>query len=242
VKPKHVQNLVTQAFCLEAISDKKGCTSRYVDMPGKPLKKFIIAGIKSGQYFRLFAEDFKKHDGNIDIFHYFCPTISDSNKGKFINMGLLEIMFPTVYARLTEDDPSLVVPTIVEVMKKENNQDVRNMLDTRAIAWRTSVKPSKRDFDATPLMNEKSPFDFYMTMMGRYEESHSNFQWAKQYKEGLPILRRFFEDFRGSDQDLLDNVRDSFNQIRPDNPEMNIGIIADMCAAAIFLHLSYDRS
>jgi hypothetical protein len=240
MKPEQVQNLVTQAFCLEAISDKDGCTSRYVDMPGKSLKKFIIAGINSGQYFRLLAEDFKKRDGNIDIFNYFCPAITDSNKGKFINFGLLEIMFPTVYARLSEDDLSLVIPTIVEVMKKENNQDITHMLNARAIAWQTAVKASKRDFDGTPFMNAKSPFDFYMMLMDKYDESHSNFQWAKQYKKGLPILRTFFEDFRSSDQDVLEKIKNSFNRIRPNNPKMNIGIIADMCAAALFLHLSYE--
>ncbi|MBL7147848.1 MAG: hypothetical protein ISS82_03420 [Nanoarchaeota archaeon] len=133
MNPDKLQDLVTIAFCIEAISDKKGCTTRYTDLHGKPLENFIIAGINTGKYFRELASDILNNK-NPNIFDYFVPALKACNlykSQKTINFGLLEIMFPTVYARLISENSSEVIGNIINLMKKENTEDVQNLINAK---------------------------------------------------------------------------------------------------------------
>jgi hypothetical protein len=233
--PDKVQDFVTMAFCLEAISDKEGCTTRFSDIPGKPLESFIRSGIKSGKFFRLLASEMKDKP---DIFGHLVETIIESRGSKTINFGLLEIMFPAVYARILCNDREKVVDTILSIMKKDNQRDAMNLIEARKEAWKTSVNENKRDFSGQEFREARSPYRLYMMLMKRCPEGDSNCQWAEQYERGLPLLRAFFEDFKG--KQLLEQVKASFDRIRLENPDLRLGIIADMCAAAIFLHLSFE--
>lgn len=241
LNPDNIQDLVVKAFCVEAISDKKGCTTRYVDLDNKPLLDFVIAGINVGKYFRSLASDIQKNTNPL-IFKHYLPALNNSNlhkSQKTINFGLLEIMFPVVYARMISNLHSHVMDNIINIMKKENTKDVENLIMARKEAWKTSIDKEKRDFDGSKFNSFKSPYEFYMALMNVYGEDSSNYQWASEYKKGLPILRKFFNNFMLSNKPLLEEIKDSFNQIRDENPSTRLGIIADMCAAAIFLYLSY---
>ena len=85
-----VKDLVSIAFCLEAISDKEGCTTRYVDLEGKPLSSFLVSGIVSGKYFYKLANDIKRNK-KAEIFKYFESDLKDSLQ--YLNKDNLKI-FP----------------------------------------------------------------------------------------------------------------------------------------------------
>ena len=238
--PETVQELVTTAFCLEVIADKPGCTTRYVDLPDKPFHDFIIAAINSGKFFRKLAFDVFDNR-NPSIFKYFVPALSEVNlhkSSKTINFGLLEVMFATVYARLQCNDKQKIIDKIVDVMKKESPEDVQNLLAARKIAWKSSTKSYKKDFSGEQFQESKSPYEFYMALMQKYDNDTGHHQWANQFKQGLPILKAFFDDFMHS-KSLLDNIKFSYQNIREKYPNIKIGIVADMCAAALFLSLSF---
>lgn len=241
--PSEVQQLVAKAFVLEAMSDKPGCTTRYEDLPGKPLQDFVIAGINSSAAFGDFAHDFIK-DSTTPVFKYNVQALKISNthkSTKFINFGLLEIMFPTVAARLTTNNPKKVVDEIIKLVKHAEPQDVQTLLATRQLAWSTSQNPSKTSFETAKYKEQQSVWDFYQALNQNFDEETSNYQWSQQFKEGLPLLRAFFDDYQQADE-LLNTTTSSFNRLRKENSNTSVGILADMCAAAMFLWLSFHDS
>jgi len=242
MNPDKVQDLVTIAFTLEAISDKKGCTTRYVDLPERSLSDFLIAGINASKYFRKLAQDIEKGK-NPEIFGYFLKAIETANhlkSPKTVNFGLLEIMFPTVYARLISENKNKVIDKIIELMKRGTNKDVGFLIEVRKEAWKSSANPLKKNFTGEKFIHLNSPYEMYLKFLTGYPESHANHQWAKEYQRGLPILREFFESFRNVEK-LLEEIKIAFNTIKEKNPQIKTGIIADMCAAAIFLFLSFQK-
>src|SRR5436190_2983869 len=105
LSPSNVQELVTKAFIIEAITDKPGCTTRYQDLPGKPLQDFVLAGINSSEAFRIFTKAWQDNPKTL-VYSYNLTALKSANKhksAKYINFGLLEIMFPVVAGRLATD-------------------------------------------------------------------------------------------------------------------------------------------
>lgn len=238
--PDIIQDLVTIAFSLEPLADKEGCTTRSVDLPDKPLTSFIIAGIASGQYFRRQAEDLRV-DPQTPIFKYYTQALESSKRygeRKIINFGLLEIMFPTVAARLVCDDASQVIPKMIEIMKQPSQEDVSNLINARMLAWATSRDQEKKSFSGAELQSVGSPWDLYGELSKFYPGIVSARQWAEQYDQELPIIRDTVERLR-QQADILETVKSVYLDYRKQQPDLKIGIIADMCAAGLFLYLSF---
>lgn len=237
-----IASLVCKAFVLEAITDKPGCTTRYSDLPGKPLEDFVIAGINSSGVFSDFAEHYlRSKDGEVFNFNVKALECSNVHKSsKFVNFGLLEIMFPVVAARLREKDSTKVVDEIISVIKETDNRDVRNLLATRKIAWSTSIREHKINFDFDKYEDVASVWDFYEQMSVDFGVGNSNYHWAMEYKNGLPILSAFFDGYMKSGN-VMESTKAIFEEQRKRSPDVSIGIVADMCAAAIFLRLSFDE-
>ena len=241
--PSEIRQLVAKAFVIEAVTDKPGCTTRYEDLADKPLQDFIMAGINSSEAFGLFTKAFID-DANTPIYSYNVIALKSANKhksAKYINFGLLEIMFPVVAARLTTNKPEDIINKVIELTKKTTSHDVRYLLETRNLAWSTSQTPHKIAFDPNNYKNLDSIWDFYMAMFKDFPSESSNFQWAKQYKEGLPILKSFFDAYLKSNE-ILQTTKSVFIKQKEANPKAAVGIIADMCAAAIFLWLSFNET
>lgn len=241
--PIQVQNLVTKAFILEAITDKPGCTTRYHDLPGKPLTDFLLAGINVSESFKKFAEAYA-NDYHTPIFSYNADALLASNlhkSHKYINFGLLEIMFPTVAARLSDNNPDTVIDTLLELIRKSGNEDVSAVLHTRDIAWSTSTNTIKTDFKYEKYKSLSSVWDFYETIYNDFDPTTSNHQWTAEFKKGLPLLRNFFEAYTDSGE-VVYTTKIVFEKERTAHPNISVGIVADMCAAAIFLWLSFHES
>ncbi len=238
-----IQDLVTKSFVLEAITEKPGCTSRYEDLPGKPLQDFIVAGINSSRYFTSLARDFK-NDTSVSIFKYNLAALKNSNKhksSKYINFGLLEVMFLAVYARLKTDNPSKIISSMVEEIRNTSNKDVNYLLKTRELAWSTSITQHKINFAPDKYKKLESVWDFYDKLHSDFGVESSNFQWAEQYKKGLPILKAFFDAYTKNGE-VINTTKLIFKIQRAKNPLVAVGILADMCAAAVFLWLSFNEA
>lgn len=233
--------LATKSFVLEAITDKPGCTSRYTDLPDKPLQDFLIAGINSSPYFGLLARDFYQTK-NMNLFDHNISALKASNihkSAKFVNFGLLEIMFPVVYARLKTADQNAIVDEVINAIKHTTNKDVQVLLKTRKLAWSTSTKSHKVSFDASRYDKSPSVWDFYQSLYDDFDEDTSQHQWAKQYQIGLPILAAFYNNYRENNE-VVNSTKKTFERLKKQYPYVPVGILADMCAAAIFLWLSFN--
>jgi hypothetical protein len=234
--------LVQRALVLEPLADKAGCTSRYEDLPGRPLESFVLAGINVGPAFERFAED--QLSGETRKFHRFEQALQGSNHhtpGKYVNFGLLEILFPTVAARLACNDQAKVVPTIIELMKQAPANDVTEMVNARELAWSTSEKRDAKMADLTPKVRQAtSPYDFYEKMIAKTPHG-SAAEWVATYQQGLPLITEQWEVMKLHDGSLLEKISAAYTAVRERNPDIRVGILADMCAAAIFLYLSFEK-
>lgn len=231
-----IRDLVAKAFIIEAVTDKPGCTTRYKDAPGKPLEDFLLAGINVSRYFKAYTKDqaiFTENPGAL--------RASNQHKSdKYINFGLLEILYPTVAARSLTSKPEDVVPMIIELMKKAGKEDVEILLECRQIAWGTSRHLPRTNFRFDSYKNCHSPYEFYMKLIEHSEEASSEYQWGMQYKLGLPILRHFFEAYMEAGEYMKTTTR-VFQEMLTQYPRVAKGIHADMCAAALFLYFSYTE-
>ena len=235
--------LVQKAFCLEVLADKLDCTSRFHDLPDRPLEDFVIAAINVGPIFEAFVADHQK--GVKTLFHRHKEALRASNihkSNKFVNFGLIEIMFPVVAARLGCDDPKLAVHKVVDLMKQASKEDVGYMVEARKLAWSSSEKKNEKLNDLTDVVRgAKSPFVYHEAILRSSAATTSGHQWAKHYQDGLPWLAQQFDSLQKSKGPLLDRIKEAFDPVRRENPNIRIGILADMCAAAIFLHLSFSE-
>ncbi|MEK9155374.1 MAG: hypothetical protein AAB839_01875 [Patescibacteria group bacterium] len=169
--PHDIQRLVTIAFVLEALSEKEGCTTRTVDLPGKPLEDFLIAGINVGRHFQALAEDVVREGESVEIFRHFIPALTDANRNKspkFVNFGLLESMFTTVAARMLTTSGSTAIERMTDLTVREKPRDVHHLLDARKRAWSTSTNEDKRNYDDSSSRGIRSISDFYRQLMREF--------------------------------------------------------------------------
>lgn len=243
LSPDEIQRIVTIAFTLEAISDKDECTTRYVDLPGKPLQDFLIAGINVGKHFRSLAEDVAREGERVEIYRHFVSALRDANankSAKFVNFGLLESMFATVAARLLSDSGAEVPQRLRMLFDRPIAADVLHLLDARKLAWSTSSNDAKKNFDDSPSRHLASLGEFYRQLTQMFGPETSNYQWGKHIADGFPVLRTTYAALHEC-EDVLRAIPDIHRTLRKEFPHMKIGILADWSAAAIFLHL-YDES
>lgn len=235
--PNEIQSLVTKAFVIEALTDKPDCTTRFVDTPGLPLTGFVHAGINSSQYFREV-----KADG--PVYATMVEAIENPNKHKspkYNNMGLLAVLFPAVIARLQTNKPDEVVDQIIEVIKNTNRADLEENMKAKKIAWSTSTKDRKKAFDVDEFDDCESVWDYYLKQNKKYHNDHTTsiWRWSQQHIDGLPILRAFFEAYMENDE-YMETTKKVFEEQKAKYPYKMTGILADMCAAALFLYFSFS--
>lgn len=239
--PDDIQRLVVTAFTLEAIANKDECTTRYVDLPGKPLEDFLIAGINVGRYFRLLADDVEVEENRIEIFRHFVPALGDSNankSSKYVNFGLLEAMFATVAARLLSSSGYEAIEQMLKLFDREVPADVHYLLDARKLAWSTSTNIEKQNFDDAVFQDLPSVTSFYNKLSIAFGADTSNHQWAMHAHNRFPILQKTYDALQ-SNANILETVPIIHRSLRTEYPTTRIGILADYSAAAIFLRL-YD--
>lgn len=239
--PDDIQRLVTIAFTLEAISDKDECTTRYVDLPGKPLQDFLIAGINVGKHFRSLSDDVAQEGENVEMFRCFVAALRESNankSSKYVNFGLLESMFATVAARLLSDSGHGAIERMTQLIHREVPADVHHLLDARKVAWSTSTNDEERKYDDSASRSLSSVANFYRKLTQTFGSDTSHHQWSTHALQGFPILRKTYDALQAG-SDILQTIPLIHRSLRAEYPTMRIGILADYSAAAIFLHL-YD--
>ena len=238
--PDEIQDLVTYSFCLEVLSDKDGCTTRYKDIPGKPLHDFISSAIVSGKYFRLLARDIV--DGkNPGVFDYLLNALLDSRKissSKLINFGLLQMMFIVVYVRLIDQNPRTIFESLNNLVKRKDIRDVDKLGRGHLEAWKDSTKNYRRNFQ---IPASESIYDFYLNNIINPIRSDDigGIHWTEEFVNGFPTIRHFYDYFEKTTGSLAERIKGAYDSF--DKKYIRIGVIADMCAVAIFLHLSFQQ-
>ncbi len=243
ISPEEIQDLTTIAFCIEPLAEKEGCTTRTKDLPGRPLADFLIAGINSSKYFRYLAQDLRT-DKSVPVFKYLLTALENANNcksSKTINFGLLQIMFFAVKARILENDRKNVIAKMTEILSTESVESAHHLLEGCLKAWSTSNDSIKRHFNADAYKNADSLSGLYLKIAEDYPPDHSLHQWSHELLNGFKLLEFIFNMLSESKGDRLDMLAEIFSKAKRDNPDVKSGIIADFCAAALFLDLSYSK-
>lgn len=228
------------AFTLEALAEKEGCTTRFVDLPEKPLQDFLIAGINAGKHFRALAEDWA--NGKTAMFGRLVAALQTANaykSAKTINFGLLEAMSMAVSARLNAADAASAVDRMTELVRTAGRDEVASLLAARQIAWQTSRKAHKRNFAVEQYDACTSLWDFHLSLVEDYPADTAHHQWGRHITAGFPLLRRMVDALSSSDcAQLTSSVSLGDKALRQEYPHIKPGILADFWAVAIFLRLS----
>lgn len=238
--PDQIQSLVSISFALEALFEKDGCTTRSIDLPGKPLESFIIAGVNVGPAFRHLAEDLQRGTLAHSFVHFPEALLrsNDHKDAKTVNFGLLEILFLVVHGFLSQRSGQSLVSRLDELLDENGQDAVQALLEARHIAWKSSTSQDKRGFDATQYASLPTMRQFYTRLAADYPASDSNHQWAMHALGQHPILTAFYADMPRTAAEMLEQVPDLHRRIQTQFPDIKIGILADMCAAAVFARLA----
>lgn len=240
--PQRVRQLTQLSFTLEPLLNKNGCTTRYADLPGKPLVDFIIAGVNVGTVIEDFAEE--AINGEMRMFSHFKPAILASNdfkNAKLINTGLLHFIFITICVRLKSKNLADAIENYIPVMQATTNKDAQDFVNGLEVSWSTSASKidwlqSRREV----LPNVSSYYELQSTLYKNSQDhTTSSYYVTKLAFEGFPIIGRFINDIE-EEQGLLKSIENTYNKLHAENPNLQIGILADLSATALFLYLSFQ--
>jgi len=244
LSPQRVRQIIEIAYVLEPLLDKDDCTTRFNDLPGKPLTDFIVAGINVGRVFEGYAEKVITKKSR-QMFSHYPMAVEVSNefkRKKFMTVGLLEFMFVFLRTRLLYSEKERFFENITVSLKETDNQDVLDCLGAFRIAVKTSSsevkkKNVKRNYDY--FSKAESVHELYSRCLERFpDEKSTGHQVAYQYLNGFPIAKRYVSEIN-EEAGLIKSIEGSYNRLHKEFPHHKIGILADLAAVAIFLHLSY---
>ena len=244
VTPELLQRQVEIAFALEPIIDKDGCTTRYVDLPAKPLAHFLIAGINVGEIFREYAESVLSSEDN-EVFSHLLRSMEISNEYKSeknINFGLLVFMFVAVQSRLKYDNLQDCLGGIANIIKNTPANDVDNYLEGFKLNSKTSLGERKRQIVSDgyeKFYQASNLYELFSLGLEVFQDpTTSNHQFCKEFVDGFPTVRRFVKEV-DEEKGLLKSLADSYNSVHMQDPDISPGLLADLTATALFFYITY---
>lgn len=243
--PEKIRQLVEIAFVMEPIINKMGLTTRYIDLPNKPLADFLISGINVGTVFEEYVESVL-YTQNVQLFSHFSKAVRASNQyksKKYISLGLIQFMFITVKVRLSYKTLSKALQGFLPIIMKTTKQDLICHEDGIAIAWTTSTNEEKKHIlhlvQQMTIVSNNLYEGFLFFEKHLENHSFSGYQVAEEYLQGFPTIKRIVQEIDNK-KGLLKSIEDSYNLIVKGEPDTNLSLLADFTACAIFLYLSYQ--
>jgi len=244
--PSRARKLVELAFVIEPILNKKDCTTRYKDLEGKSLYDFIISGINVGPVFEDYAKQ-ALNSKNILMFSHLPRAAEVSNnfkREKSINVGLLEFMFVTLKMRFEISSPENLREAFLNSIKNTNNQDVLDNLKGFRVGIKTSKNQSKKEAakkNYEYFKDSNNIYELYTKVLEKFPNSESaGYQVANEYLKGFPTIEIYMKHLN-EDVGLIRSLERTYDILHKNNPEIKVGILADLCASSIFLHLSFQN-
>jgi hypothetical protein len=250
--PERESRDVVSAFVLEPIPPKPGCTTRYQDLKeSKALELFLKAAVNVGPHFNNLVQYLQKTGSSEQSYQFLHQAMLASKlnrEGGKINQGMLEFMFPLVSAHVLYDsgsqgDPRDLFDKTKDVLQQTNAVDVNWLIETKILANRMSNVVHKypvRKHDVGTVL------DYYKKEL-EVERGRNNLNGIvhnRQFVEGYPDLRLFFEAFEKSSHDKFsDKAVEAYKQLyaMPGYKELGHGIVADFNAVSNYLALAYSH-
>ncbi len=243
ISASDIRTLSELALILEPVLDKEDCTTRYRDLDGKALTDFLIAATNVGPVIEEYAQSVIK-EGNQQIFSHFPKAIEVSNKyktKKYINTGLLHFLLLTIKVRLESNNLKEALDNYIPVMKRPSKKDIHAMIKGFELGWSTSTK--KQNWQQEKFRSALSANSYYerQEVINRHnpDPETSQYQTTKEAIDGFPTIRRYCSEVNEK-IGVIKSFENSYSRMHKENPDMKIGILADLSASALFLYLSFQ--
>lgn len=247
IDPHEIERRVILSLILEPLAEKEGCTTRTKDISGDlRLADLQVAAINVGQYFYELALRVKKENGQPKIFYDLAfEALKGSTKNikndKFINFGLVEILFPIVLSQLVYGGRGIaVIKNTLKVLKNSSPTDARFKDRMRTLAWSTSRKSYKRQFPIN--FYSKNLYENYRVNIqsGKERGVSTHSRWSLEMTKGLPILQRMYKNAKKhSQRGLITAIEECYKSGLKEFPKE--GVIADYTAAVAYLLTSESK-
>jgi len=251
---ERIDNNVRLACALEPISDKPGCTTRFIDIKeNKALEYFIAAGINIGPAFRHLTEHLIRTNKPDGIYNYLKEAVilSKSKRGGGkINQGMLEFLLPIVAAQILYDrrakgDIGTLLEKASELLQNTSKEDVENLIEAKRIANAISGVEKKypvREYDVDNVS------DYYLKEYETEKEQKppktTSIFHNKQFVENFPDIKFIYDQFMASSKPRFsDKTAEAYKKLLelPGHEKMGVGLAADFVAAASYLILTYSK-
>ncbi|MFA5776449.1 MAG: triphosphoribosyl-dephospho-CoA synthase [Patescibacteria group bacterium] len=245
ISPKIIRQITQIALVLEPILDKDGCTTRYTDLPDKSLKDFLIAAVNVGEIIEQHAEEVINGDGG--IFLKLTEAMEASNEykeSKNINFGLLVFIFIAIKARVMSSNVLETINIMKTQLETSTNKDVQDYMN----GWKINIKTTTKNYKVQKTNENTKFFDEATSLKVLFERGlkvFSNpkltgYQFCKENVDGYPLLKKFVTEINEK-QGIITSLENTYDFIHRENPDLSVGMLADLCAAAFFLHLSFQN-
>lgn len=243
ITPEKIRQITQIAFTLEPILNKEGCTTRYVDLPEKPLKDFLIVAINIGDIIEEYASEIL--NGNSCIFSKLTKAMEASNnyKGaKNINFGLLVFAFMAIKARVKCTNSVEAIDVMKTQLEKSTNRDVKDYME----GWRINIQTTTKNYKTQKTEKNTRLFDKAASLKILFEAGLkvfgnpklTGYQFCKENIDGYPLLKRFVKEI-DEKLGIITSLENTYDFIHKKNPDLSVGMLADLSATAFFLHLSF---
>ncbi len=236
------------ASALEPLSDKPGCTTRYVDIKAsKRLEFFITAGINSGYAIRHLVDYLTAQRRMSGCYAFMTEAVVASKfnrKGGKINQGILEAIIPliaaqVVYYEIIKDNPFAIFGLAGRLLADTTREDVVELLHAKEVANKISGVEKKYPLRRHDVGSVRSYYQAEVeaeSVEGNLTGILHNRQFIDGYSDIADMLRVMVSSKK---RHLLGKAEDAYRFIRRKHAnKIGVGLAADHCAVCLYLYIS----
>ncbi len=255
-----VARRVMLACALEPISNKYGCTTRYIDAhPCIKFDYFISAAINIGDSFRelsdriqdynnLIIADSKLIKKPLIIYDLAYKAQQDSKKnhaGGRINQGIIELLIPIVAAQMKHsyDGDNYCGVNLMyakKILNETTKEDVDFLIQTKRLAFDLSGYGTR---EVKSHLFASNVFQYYYYDMLASPIGSTSYLHNSEFVNGFPTVKKIYDLISNDNSSTLARkVENAYSEIRlVEHKNIGAGLTADYVAAALYLLLSSNQ-
>ncbi len=246
--PRETGRQVMLSAALEPISDKKDCTTRYVNASRHlKLEYFITAGINIGDSFEELSQRIAEMRFQPRIIYDLALRAQrDSARnraGGRINQGIIELLIPIVASQYINDvkcekTVEEILNGATKILKSTSREDVDYLIEMKKLANELSCYTDRK---VPEHPDAKTVFEYYLKDL-KTSEKPTGKAHNGEFVNGFPTVKLMYKKLTSSKQEgLSEKAEEAYNYVLGKLDEnVGRGFPADCVAAAIYLWISQN--
>lgn len=242
--PREIRRYVQLACVLEPIAEKDGCTTRLKDLcEYQKLEYFLTAGVNIGDAFEDLAHRIYDRGFPCQTYDFCYRAQADSKKnrrGGRVNQGIIEFLFPLVISQVANQytDANKIIVGVPPILERTTPEDTIWLQRMQNLAFEMSGY-YQRTFAIQDDANILSYYKRRLEDSVKPSDKYHNQELVANY----PTLRFMIERFSACEiASLSKSLQFIYNEVHQKEPDIPLGIIADLTACLIYLKLSCEKT